>query len=69
MRERGMTTIPDMIRRLRIQDMMSTCITIANVEEIYSQLMEHLSDRFTDHIDAINKATNFLAKYYLGMEG
>jgi len=43
-------------------------ITIASVEEIYAQLIEHLGDRFSDPIEATNKATSFLTKYYLNME-
>ena len=39
-----------------------------SVEETYSQLIEHLSDRFTDPTEAINKATHILAKYYLNIE-
>ena len=39
-----------------------------SVEEIYSQLIEHLNDRFTDPTEAINKATHILAKYYLNIE-
>jgi hypothetical protein len=41
---------------------------LLSVDQIYSQLMEHFSDRFTEPIEAINKATNILAKYYLNLE-
>jgi len=47
-----------------LQDM----ITITSVEEIYAQLIEHLGDRFSDPIEATNKATSFLTKYYLNIE-
>ena len=50
-----MSTIVDMLWLLR-------------VEEIYSQLIEHLGDRFKDPVEAINKATHLLAKYYLNIE-
>jgi hypothetical protein len=55
MRERRMTNILD-------------TPWLINVDEIYSQLIEHLSDRFTDPIEAINQATLILAKYYLNIE-
>jgi hypothetical protein len=41
---------------------------LLRVEEIYSQLIEHLSDRLTNPVEAINKATQLLAKYYLNIE-
>jgi len=47
---------------------MSTTIDVSwllSVDLLYSQLMEHFSDRFTDPTEAINKATHILAKYYL----
>jgi len=43
-------------------------ITIDSVEGIYTQLMEHLSDRFCDPKEAINKATYVLAKYYISID-
>jgi len=43
-------------------------ITIASVEEIYAQLIEHLGDRFSDPTEATNRATGFLSKYYLKIE-
>jgi hypothetical protein len=53
-----------MRRTEKLQHMM----TIARAEKIHSQLMEHLNDRFTEPTEAINKATQFLAKYYLNIE-
>jgi hypothetical protein len=43
-------------------------LTIASVEEIYAQLIEHLGERFPDPIEATNKATYFLTKFYLNIE-
>jgi len=43
-------------------------ITIASVEEIYAQLIEHLGDRFSDPVEATNRATHFLTKYYILIE-
>lgn len=63
-----MTTIMDLVRRLRRTEKLQNMITITRVEKIQSQLMEHLSDRFTEPMEAINKATHFLAKYYLNIE-
>ena len=41
---------------------------LLSIDQTYSQLMEHLSNRFTDPVEAINKATLILAKYYLNLE-
>jgi len=49
-------------------DTFVNAITITSVEEIYAQLIEHLSDRFSDPTEATNRATRFLAKYYLNAE-
>ena len=54
-RERRMTNIRDTTWML-------------SVEETYSQLIEHISDRLTNPMEAINKATHILAKYYLDLE-
>jgi hypothetical protein len=54
-RERRTTTIQDPL-------------WLFDVEEIYSQLIEHLSERFIDPTEAVNKATDILAKYYLNIE-
>jgi len=43
-------------------------ITVASVEEIYAQLIEHFGDRFSDPTEATNKATSFISKYYLNAE-
>ena len=63
-----MTTILDLIRRLHTKEKLQHMITITTVEKIHSQLMEHFNDRFTEPTEAINKATRFLAKYYLSIE-
>jgi len=43
----------------------SQMIAVGEVEELHAQLAEHLSDRF-DPDEAVNKATDILAKVYLG---
>jgi len=43
-------------------------ISIASIEEIYAQLIEHIGDRFSDPVEATNRATHFLTKYYLNMQ-
>jgi len=55
MGERRMTTFLNML-------------TTARVEEIYGQLIEHFGDKFSDPIEAVNRATHFLSKYYLNIE-
>lgn len=40
-------------------------LLIEDVEEIYAKLIEHLGDRFSDSVEATNRATDFLMKYYL----
>jgi hypothetical protein len=50
---------------------MSTTLDVSwllSVDQIYSQLMEHFSDRYADPIEAVNKATHIIAKYYLTLE-
>jgi len=42
-------------------------LSVEEVEQIYAQLAEHLADRF-DPIEAMNRATDILAKYYLGVD-
>ncbi len=59
-----MTTVQDVMWRMRNLDTM----TVVSVEELYAQLMEHLNDRYTDPVEAINKATQLLAKYYLNIQ-
>lgn len=41
---------------------------LLSVDRVYSQLMEHFSERFIDPVEAVNKATHILAKYYLNIE-
>lgn len=63
-----MTTILDLIRRWRRTKNLQHMITVDRIEKTYSQLIEHFSDRFAEPTEAINKATQFLAKYYLNIE-
>jgi len=43
-------------------------IPITRVEEIYAQLIEHFGERFFDPVEATNKATDFLSKYYFNIK-
>jgi len=43
-------------------------ITIDSIEEIYAQLIEHFGDRFSDPVEATNRSTSFLSKYYFYIE-
>jgi hypothetical protein len=63
-----MKTVLDLLRRLHRTEKLQHMMTITRVGRIYSQMMEHLSDRFTEPTEAINKATYFVAKYYLSAE-